>query len=59
MNKRLNVSLLLPLLIAPCAKASVADTILVHGIDEVVVTGSNHATSPALLPYTVSVVNSR
>ena len=59
MNKRLNVSLFLPLLVASYAKASVADTTLVHGIDEVVVTGSNHATSRNLLPYTVSVVNSR
>ena len=59
MNKRFSVSLLLPLLLTSYAKASVADTTLVHGIDEVVVTGSNHATSRNLLPYTVSVVNSR
>lgn len=39
--------------------ASLADTTQVHGIDEVVITGSNQATSRNLLPYTVSVVNSR
>ena len=38
---------------------SVSDTTLVHGIDEVVVTGSNQATSRNLLPYTISIVNSR
>ncbi len=59
MNKRLKVSLLLSLLLAFHAKASVVDTTLVHGINEVVVTGSNHAISRNLLPYTVSVVNSR
>lgn len=37
----------------------IADTTQVHGISEVVVTGSNQATSRNLLPYTVSVVNSR
>lgn len=38
---------------------SIADTTPVHGINEVVVTGSNQATSRNLLPYTVSVINSR
>ena len=37
----------------------IADTTQVHGISEVVVTGSNQATSRNLLPYTVSVINSR
>ena len=36
-----------------------ADTTQLHSIDEVVVTGSNHATPARLLPYTVSVVGSR
>ena len=40
-------------------EAGIADTASVHGINEVVVTGSNQATSRNLLPYTVSVVNSR
>lgn len=59
MNKRLNVSLLLSLILASHAKSGVVDTTLVHGINEVVVTGSNRAISRNLLPYTVSVVNSR
>ena len=37
----------------------IADTTRVHGLDEVVVTGSNQATSRNLLPYTVSIVSSR
>ena len=37
----------------------IADTTQVHDINEVVVTGSNQATSRNLLPYTVSVVNGR
>ena len=36
----------------------IADTTHVHGIDEVVVTGANQATSRNLLPYTVSIVSS-
>ena len=44
---------------ANISDASLADTTQVHGIDEVVITGSNQATSRNLLPYTVSVVNSR
>ncbi len=36
-----------------------ADTTRVHNLGEVVVTGSNQATSRNLLPYTVSVVSSR
>ena len=37
----------------------IADTTRLHGLDEVVVTGSNQATSRNLLPYTVSVVSHR
>ena len=47
-----------PLMAAPPAKG-LADTTRVHGLGEVVVTGSNQATSRNLLPYTVSIVNSR
>lgn len=41
------------------AKSSVAiaDSLHIHPLDEVVVTGSNNATSRNLLPYTVSVVS--
>lgn len=39
--------------------ANLSDSTRVHGLDEVVVTGSNQATSRNLLPYTVSVINSR
>ncbi len=48
----------IPLLAASPAKG-LADTTRVHGLGEVVVTGSNQATSRNLLPYTVSIVNSR
>ena len=48
----------IPLLAAPPVKG-LADTTQVHGLGEVVVTGSNQATSHNLLPYTVSIVNSR
>ena len=47
-----------PLLAAPPAE-DLADTTRVHVLGEVVVTGSNQATSHNLLPYTVSIVNSR
>ena len=47
-----------PLMAAQPAKG-LADTTRVHGLGEVVVTGSNQATSRNLLPYTVSIVNSR
>ena len=47
-----------PLMAAPPTK-DLADTTRVHGLGEVVVTGSNQATSRNLLPYTVSIVNSR
>ena len=47
-----------PLLAAPPAE-DLADTTRVHVLGEVVVTGSNQATSRNLLPYTVSIVNSR
>ena len=41
------------------AATGIADTTQVHGINEVVVTGTNQATSRNLLPYTVSVINSQ
>ncbi len=41
------------------AASNLSDTTRVHGLGEVVVTGSNQATSRNLLPYTVSVINSR
>lgn len=44
---------------AKTSKVSVSDTTQVHDIDEVVITGSNQATSRNLLPYTISIVNSR
>ena len=40
-------------------RLSLSDTAQVHGLGDVVVTGSNQATSRNLLPYTVSIVNSR
>ncbi len=56
-----NKCLLLLLAVMSCSatKASVSDSSVVHGLDEVVVTGSNKAMSRNLLPYTVSVVDSR
>lgn len=46
--------------LTPCAFAqSGADTSRVQAVDEVVVTGANHATPSRLLPYTVSTVGSR
>ncbi len=52
---------LLLMAVALCltARAALSDSSFVHGLDEVVVTGSNKATSRNLLPYTVSVVDSR
>lgn len=41
------------------AKPSLSDTTQVHGLTDVVVTGSNQATSRNLLPYTVSIVNNQ
>ena len=41
------------------ASSSLSDSTRVHGLGEVVVTGSNQATSRNLLPYTVSVVDNR
>ena len=53
-------SIFTPVMAAASASVKgIADTTQVHGISEVVVTGSNQATSRNLLPYTVSVVNSR
>ncbi len=51
--------LLLAVMSCSATKASVSDSSVVHGLDEVVVTGSNKAMSRNLLPYTVSVVDSR
>lgn len=42
---------------APACAAAPADTARTHSLDQVVVTGSNHATPARLLPYTVSVVS--
>ena len=47
-----------PLMAAPPAKG-IADTTRVYNLEDVVVTGSNQATSRNLLPYTVAIVNSR
>ena len=47
-----------PLKSATPAKG-IADTTRVHNLEDVVVTGSNQTTSRNLLPYTVSIVNSR
>lgn len=51
--------LLAAILLCPEANATKRDTSYVHSLDEVVVTGSNKAMSRNLLPYTVSVVDSR
>ncbi len=48
-----------PLFPAKTLAHGIADTTRVHGLGEVVVTGSNQATSRNLLPYTVSIVSSR
>ena len=52
-------TLVLSAVFAPSAHADIADTTHINKIDEVVVTGSNHAMSRNLLPYTVSTVGSR
>lgn len=52
-------TLVLSTVFAPFAHADIADTTHINKIDEVVVTGSNHATSRNLLPYSVSIVGSR
>ncbi len=41
------------------AASNLSDSTKVHSLGDVVVTGSNQATSRNLLPYTVSVINSR
>lgn len=41
------------------SQATLSDSTYVHQIEQVVVTGSNQATSRNLLPYTVSVVNAQ
>ncbi len=59
-NRRLLYSAVLAMTASSVMGAShLADTTRVHGLGEVVVTGSNQATSRNLLPYTVSVINSR
>lgn len=52
-------TLVLSAVFAPSAHADIADSTHINKIDEVVVTGSNHATSRNLLPYTVSTIGSR
>ena len=59
MKKQILISSCLLMMVAASAQASIADTTQVHGINEVVVTGSNQATSRNLLPYTVSIIDSR
>ncbi len=59
-NRRILYSAMLAMTASSAMGVSnLADTTRVHGLGEVVVTGSNQATSRNLLPYTVSVVNSR
>lgn len=52
-------TLLLSAVFVPSAHADIADSTHINKIDEVVVTGSNHAMSRNLLPYTVSTIGSR
>ena len=52
-------ALVLSAVFAPFAHADIADSTHINKIDEVVVTGSNHAMSRNLLPYTVSTIGSR
>lgn len=52
-------TLVLSAVFAPSAHADIADSTHINKIDEVVVTGSNHAMSRNLLPYTVSTIGSR
>lgn len=52
-------TLVLSAVFAPSAHADIADSTHINKIDEVVVTGSNHALSRNLLPYTVSTIGSR
>ncbi len=59
-NRRILYSAILTMMASSAMGASrLADTTRVHNLGEVVVTGSNQATSRNLLPYTVSVVSSR
>lgn len=51
--------LIVAVMFCSTTKATVRDTSSVHSLDEVVVTGSNKAMPRKLLPYTVSVVDSR
>lgn len=52
-------TLVLSAVFAPSDHADIADSTHINKIDEVVVTGSNHAMSRNLLPYTVSTIGSR
>lgn len=52
-------TLVLSTVFAPFAHADITDSTHINKIDEVVVTGSNHAMSRNLLPYTVSTIGSR
>lgn len=59
-NKAKTLFLFLPFAVsATQSQATLSDSTYVHQIEQVVVTGSNQATSRNLLPYTVSVVNAR
>ena len=59
-NKAKTLFLFLPFAVsATQSQATLSDSTCVHQIEQVVVTGSNQATSRNLLPYTVSVVNAR
>lgn len=59
-NKAKTLFLFLPFAVsATQSQATLSDSTYVHQIEQVVVTGSNQATSRNLLPYTVSMVNAR
>ena len=59
-NKAKTLFLFLPFAVsATQSQATLSDSTYVHQIEQVVVTGSNKATSRNLLPYTVSVVNAQ
>lgn len=59
-NKAKTLFLFLPFAVsATQSQATLSDSTYVHQIEQVVVMGSNQATSRNLLPYTVSVVNAR
>ena len=59
MKKQILFSCALAMMVSASVQAAIVDTTQVHGINEVVVTGSNQAISRNLLPYSVSVINSQ